>query len=65
MKELSAGLQACIGTVLMFNACLRAEHAHYRSVQATVAFQKVWCMDRAVYTVLCNVSCITITDRGG
>lgn len=51
--------------VLMFNACLRAEYAYYRLGKATVAFQKVWCMDGAVYTVLLNVSCITITDRGG
>ena len=65
MKEYGAGLQASIDPVLMFNACLRAEYAYYRSVKATVAFQKVWCMDVAVYTVLLNVSCITITDRVG
>ena len=65
MKEYRAGLQACIEPVLMFNACLRAEYAYYRLVQATVAFQKVWCTDGAVYTALLNVSCITITDRGG
>lgn len=51
--------------VLMFNACLRAEHAYYRLAEATVAFQKVWCTDGAVYTVLLSVNCITITDRGG
>ena len=61
MREWSAGLQACADPVLMFNACLRAEHAYYRPVKATVAFLKVW----AVYTVLHNLSCITITRRGG
>lgn len=59
------GLQARPGPVLMSNACLVAEHAYYRSVEATVAFQKVGRMDGVVYTVRLNVSCITITERGG
>lgn len=59
------GLWGRIGPVLMFNACLAAEHAYYRLVEATVAFQKVRRMDGVVYTVRLNVSCITITERGG
>lgn len=59
------GLQARIGPVLMYNACLAAEHAYYRLVEATVAFQKVGRIDGVVYTVRLNVSCITITERGG
>lgn len=65
MKEKTAGLQAYTDPVLMFNACLRAEYAYYRLVKATVAFQKVWYMHGAVYAVLLNVSCITITCSGG
>lgn len=59
------GLKARIGPVLMYNACLAAEHAYYRLVEATVAFQKVGHIDGVVYTVRLNVSCITITERGG
>lgn len=58
------GLQARIGPVLMFNACLAADHAYYRLVEATVAFQ-VCRMAGVVYTVCLNVSCITITEGGG
>lgn len=49
----------------MFNACLAAEHAYYRLVEATVAFQKVRRMDGVVYTARLNVSCITIAECGG
>ena len=65
MKEPSAGLQAHIGYVLMFNACLRAEYAYYGLVEATVAFQKIWHTDGVVYTVHLSVSCVTITGRSG
>lgn len=65
MKGRSAGLQACAAPVLMFNACLGPEHAYYRLVGATVAFQRLCCADSAVYSVRLNASGITITDRGG
>lgn len=63
LKEYSAGLQECTGLVLMFNVCLRAQYAYYRMVKAIAAFQKDWCVDRAVYTVLQNLNCIAITER--
>lgn len=48
----------------MFNACLRPEYAYYRLVKATVGFQKVCCVDKAVYTLPRIQSGRTITDRG-
>lgn len=60
-----AGLQECTGSVLMFNVCLGAQYAYYRMVKVTAVFQKVWCVDRAVYTVLQNLNCTAaVTDCG-
>ena len=46
----------------LVSARLRTEYAYYSLVNDTVGFQKVWCIDWAVYIVGEGVLCICLSQ---